>query len=141
MPGAYSGILQGWRTILRDDGFRGLYRGLTPSLFGVSHGAVQFMVYEGLKNSWRTAKRPDRGHPHGYETTTDDSLAAKKKPSNTSTVLFSGLAKTIAMTVTYPYQVVRARLQTYDAGSTYNSTSDAIVKMWRHEGVRGFYKG
>lgn len=42
--------VDGLQKIARQEGFKGLYRGLLPSLFGVSHGALQFTVYEMLKN-------------------------------------------------------------------------------------------
>jgi len=37
--------------IYKTEGIRGFYRGLLPSLFGVSHVAVQFPLYESFK-SW-----------------------------------------------------------------------------------------
>ncbi|KAJ1500317.1 hypothetical protein HMI54_010917, partial [Coelomomyces lativittatus] len=45
----YTSVLAGLTSIARTEGIRGLYRGLLPSLFGVSHGAIQFMVYEEVK--------------------------------------------------------------------------------------------
>jgi len=33
-------------------GLAALYRGLTPSLLGLIHVAVQFPLYEALKRSW-----------------------------------------------------------------------------------------
>lgn len=36
----------------RYEGIRGLYRGFLPGVFGVSHSAVQFMVYEEMKNGY-----------------------------------------------------------------------------------------
>ncbi|KAL8918813.1 MAG: hypothetical protein Q9208_007151 [Pyrenodesmia sp. 3 TL-2023] len=53
----------------------------------------------------------------------------------------SGASKVFAGSATYPYQVVRARLQMYEAGQTYNGARDAIAQIWKQEGVRGFYKG
>ena len=122
-PGAYRGLSQGISTIVRREGFRGLYRGLIPSLFGVSHGAVQFAAYEQLKN-YQTERR---GHV--------------SKLNNTDFLLSSALSKIFAGSVTYPYQVLRARLQTYDAGSTYKSVWDLLLQMVCKEGFVGFYKG
>lgn len=38
----------------RYEGIRGLYKGFVPGVFGVSHGALQFMAYEEMKNSYNT---------------------------------------------------------------------------------------
>ncbi len=123
-PGAYASIIDGTRQIIKAEGIRGFYRGLTPSLFGVTHGAIQFMAYEQLK-IYRAK----------------DLLGGQENLSNSDYILLSGLAKVIAGGSTYPYQVVRARLQMYDAGTTYENARDVIRQIWRREGLGGFYKG
>ena len=127
-PGAYRGMADGVTSILRADGPAGFYRGLLPSLLGVSHGAVQFMAYEQLKN-WRARRRRRVEGP--------DHLAL----SNGDYLLLSAAAKVFAGSITYPYQVVRARLQTYDAERMYKSATDVVRRVWRNEGLPGFYKG
>lgn len=64
-----------------------------------------------------------------------------RKLGNLDFFVISSLSKVFAGSVTYPYQVVRSRLQTYEAHLLYRGTTDAVVKIWRKEGLRGFYKG
>ena len=56
-------------------------------------------------------------------------------------LVLSGMAKIFAGSITYPYQVIRTRLQMYDANSTYRNGSDVIAKIWAREGTIGFYRG
>lgn len=49
-----------WSTLVnlwRFEGLRGLYRGFLPGLFGVSHGAIQFMLYEEMRNAYNQRYR------------------------------------------------------------------------------------
>ena len=122
-PGAYRSISHGVSEIMRNEGVKGFWRGLVPSLFGISHGAVQFAAYENLKN-WRAEQRGGRS-----------------ELSNLDYLLLSGTSKIFAGSITYPYQVVRVRLQTYDAEQAYRGAGDAILQIWKNEGIRGFYRG
>jgi solute carrier family 25 folate transporter 32 len=45
-------------TIVRREGVRGLYKGLTASLFGVVHVGIQFPLYERLKIAFRPGMEP-----------------------------------------------------------------------------------
>ena len=48
----YAGLCDGLKKLYRIEGVRGLYRGFVPGLWGTSHGAIQFMLYEELKKSY-----------------------------------------------------------------------------------------
>jgi solute carrier family 25 folate transporter 32 len=136
-PGAYRSMLDGAQRIWQDEGARGFWRGLLPSLFGISHGAVQFAVYERLKERRRgqlLAKREGGGSGRRAR-------GGAVELSNTDYLLLSGTSKVVAGAATYPYQVVRVRLQSYEAESTYRGAVDAVVQTWKREGLRGFYKG
>lgn len=122
-PGAYQSIRHGTKHLWSTEGVRGFYRGLVPSLFGVSHGAIQFMAYEQLKNNFGVTR------------------GGKDQLTNMDFLTLSAVSKMFAGSVTYPYQVVRARLQTYDANDKYRSASDVVKQVWAREGLRGFYKG
>lgn len=49
----YNGTIDALMKITRTEGVRGLYRGLIPSLFLVSHGSIQFLIYENLKYNFQ----------------------------------------------------------------------------------------
>ncbi|XP_031846401.1 solute carrier family 25 member 32 [Nomia melanderi] len=119
----YKGTIDAIRKIYRTDGIRGLYRGLVPGLFGVSHGAIQFMVYEELKNRYNTYR----------DVPIDTNLDTWEY------MFFAAVSKLVAAGGTYPYQVVRARLQ--DHHHNYSGTTECVRMIWRFEGWRGFYKG
>ncbi|KAK6619693.1 hypothetical protein RUM43_012450 [Polyplax serrata] len=119
----YNGMIDGLVKIYRNEGMRGLYKGFVPGLFGVSHGSIQFMVYEEMKNSYNK----NLNRPINEKLTTPYYLS------------FAAISKLIAAAVTYPYQVVRARLQ--DQNHSYAGTLDCIRKIFRYEGLSGFYKG
>ncbi len=124
--GAYSGLISGLHTIYHTEGLRGFFHGLTPTLVGVSHGALYFLAYEKLKR-WRREQKK-----------TEDL-------SNLDTIFTSSLSKVFAGTATYPHQLVRARMQTYEPGTTIPMKGQGVVNVirsvWRNEGFLGFYKG
>ncbi|XP_063911758.1 solute carrier family 25 member 32-like [Zophobas morio] len=119
----YKGMIDALVKIFQQDGIRGYYKGLVPGIFGVSHGAVQFMVYEELKNTYSVY--------YG--------LPISTKQGTVQYLSFAALSKLVAAGATYPYQVVRARLQ--NQHYSYTGTLDCISQTWRYEGWRGFYKG
>jgi solute carrier family 25 (mitochondrial folate transporter), member 32 len=122
--GAYKSTLDGIRQIHKFEGFKGFYRGLLPSFFGVAHGALQFTVYEELKRY-----RQKRMDPRDAQLGSPDFI------------VLSGLSKLAAGAITYPHQVLRARLQTYEAGEIYRGLLDVVYQIAKQEGIKGFYKG
>lgn len=137
-PGAYPSMLVGARRLYAAEGWRGFYRGLGVSLVGVSHGAVQFAVYEPAKRLYLRGKM-SLDPQQGSESRDDTRLP---RMSNEATVVISSTAKLVAGAVTYPYQVMRSRLQNYDAEERFGRGIRGVAaKLWREEGVRGFYRG
>ncbi|XP_066479184.1 solute carrier family 25 member 32 [Tiliqua scincoides] len=119
----YKGMLDALMKIYKYEGIRGLYKGFVPGLFGTSHGALQFMAYEELKIMYNR-----------YQNRRSD-----LKLSTLEYISMAALSKIFAVSATYPYQVVRARLQ--DQHNRYSGVVDVICRTWRQEGVHGFYKG
>jgi solute carrier family 25 folate transporter 32 len=133
--GAYPSMWAGAKDLWIKEGWRGFYRGLSVSCLGVSHGAVQFAVYEPLKRSWLRYVARDRMNIR-------EDHSSGVKLGNEATLIISGSAKVVAGTATYPYQVVRSRLQTYDAEERFGKGIRGVVgKIWREDGMRGFYRG
>ncbi|THH11642.1 hypothetical protein EW145_g515 [Phellinidium pouzarii] len=150
--GRYRNTLDAFLTIYRTEGFSAFYRGLFPSLLGITHVAVQFPLYEKLK----------------FWAQSDSSI-----PLTNSQILgCSGVAKMCASLATYPHEVVRTRLQTQrrllassanklpptsaarGAGDAAASPAAAKGQQVRHDGLihttkkivrkegwRGLYKG
>lgn len=119
----YNGTLDALVKLYKYEGVRGLYKGFVPGVFGISHGALQFMTYEEMKNAYNTYKN----RPVDTRLQTEEYL------------MFAAISKMISACVTYPYQVLRSRLQ--DQHCTYTGVIDVTQKILKHEGVRGFYKG
>ncbi|KAM6910466.1 solute carrier family 25 member 32-like [Xenentodon cancila] len=119
----YQGMVDALVKIYRNEGVPGLYKGYVPGLFGTSHGALQFMAYEELKRDYNKYKK----------------VSSDAKLNPLEYIAMAALSKLFAVATTYPYQVVRARLQ--DQHNRYNGVIDVITRTWRNEGAVGFYKG
>ncbi|KAK7471212.1 mitochondrial FAD carrier protein flx1 [Stygiomarasmius scandens] len=132
-PESYRGLFHGLSSIIRTEGIQGLYRGTTLGLFGVSNGAIQFMAYEKMKK-WGFDRKRKQFEKAGKPWTPE-----VDKLSNTSYTVMSGASKLIALAVTYPYQVVRSRIQNNPTESL--TIRSVIRSTWSNEGVRGFYRG
>ncbi|KAG0245245.1 hypothetical protein BGW41_002714 [Actinomortierella wolfii] len=154
-PGAYQSFLGGLSTLVRTEGLQGLYRGMVPALIGTSHGAVQFVAYEQLKY-WRQSvkrRRWERSLPADMGLKNESMIKAssmvEKKPDfeTLSTVEYLCMAassKVAATVATYPYQVLRSRLQMMrqpGVEAAYTGVMDCIRKIKNTEGFLGFYKG
>lgn len=140
-PRQYRGIFHALSSVLREEGFRALYKGWLPSVIGVvPYVGLNFAVYESLKDYLIKNK------PFG--------LAEDSELSVTTRLACGAAAGTVGQTVAYPLDVVRRRMQMVgwkDAASIvtgggkskaeYNGMIDTFRKTVRHEGVGALYKG
>lgn len=122
----YQGMGHTLRTICRDEGFFGLYKGMGATLLGVGPSiAISFTVYEILRSYWHT-KRPN-------DSTEMVSLACGS---------LSGMASS---TATFPLDLVRRRMQLEGAAGRARIYNGGICATFKHiinsEGLRGLYRG
>ncbi|KAK3541160.1 hypothetical protein QTP86_016242, partial [Hemibagrus guttatus] len=112
----YRGMVDALVKIYRQEGVAGLYRGFVPGLFGTSHGALQFMAYEELKRDYNK-----------YRSMHSDAKLASTRcfaDDPFEYITMAALSKIFAVATTYPYQVIRARLQ--DQHTSYDGVVDVI---------------
>lgn len=133
----YRGLMDGLVRTYRSEGLRGWYRGVGLAIVGVSNGAIQFMTYEKLKQ-WRMSMILRRRT--GQRTVSEGDLHTVTLSNMEYTVL-SGAAKLLAISVTYPYQVVRSRLQSLATSHLYRNAWHCAVRTWCDEGPRALYRG
>ncbi|KAK8224511.1 mitochondrial folate transporter-like protein/carrier [Phyllosticta capitalensis] len=125
----YNGLFGTARVIWREDGIRGMYRGLGPMLLGyLPTWAVYMSVYEGSKDF--------------YYSNIENKWLARISASITA-----GACSTIA---TNPIWVIKTRLMSQVSARAsedarppwhYKNTLDAARKMFRTEGIASFYSG
>ncbi|KAH8685618.1 mitochondrial carrier domain-containing protein [Tricladium varicosporioides] len=129
-PHLYKGMIGTASTIWREEGLRGMYRGLGPIILGyIPTWAVYFSVYGKSK----------------------DFFAERHVNINTANFWSSIMAGACGTMVTNPIWVIKTRLMsqvsphstTIDARPAWNyrGTIDAAKQMYRTEGLMSFYGG
>ncbi|PRQ70804.1 Mitochondrial carrier domain-containing protein [Rhodotorula toruloides] len=116
------------RHIWVTDGFRGLYRGLGPTIIGyLPTWAIYFTVYDQVKRQLEDIR--------GELVRPDDPVA------HILSAMTAGASGTI---LTNPLWVVKTRFMTQESGADeprYRHTWDALVRIYREEGPKAFYRG
>lgn len=129
------------REVIATRGWRGLYLGMVPTLWRDVPGyAVFFASYEFLKRSF--AALPFlRAAPGAAEGADDDPHGAGGL-SPVAVILAGGVAGMAYHTATYPFDVVKTRIQ-IQAGPTptYKGTLDCFRILYRQGGAGALFKG
>ncbi|KAI0248565.1 mitochondrial NAD transporter [Lactifluus subvellereus] len=142
----YLGISGTFRNIILHDGFRGLYRGLGPTILGyLPTWAIYFAVYDGIKTRFGELPlgvdppiaKSERLYPapsaKGYQP------IVREHPW--SLHLLSAMAAGATSTIcTNPFWVIKTRFMSRNE-PRYRHTLDAAITIYRSEGVRAFYRG
>jgi solute carrier family 25 (mitochondrial folate transporter), member 32 len=131
----YNGMVDAARTIVREEGFGALYKGSVPALLLTSHGGVQFVVYEFLRKHFHYARARKSDKADG-----EMSSVMNRLEKSIGYLTMGAVAKIVASTVTYPLQVVKARMQ--QRSEIVELTSDGEVRVVKREypGIRATLK-
>lgn len=105
-------IIVAFRELIREEGFRGLWRGIVPGIFGIFQSSIYFTIYDSLR-------------PH---------MVLLPQWSRASSA--SALAKVVSTSLTYPHQVLRSRMQFEST-----NLASTCGSIWKKGGLRGFYSG
>lgn len=119
----YRGVVQGLTRIVRDEGFGGLYKGLTPTLLGLGHVGIQFPLYEEIKRR----------------------LKGNGEMRALDVLIASSISKIVASAVFYPHEVLRTRIQIDTSVAKTGLEPWKMTSMMRQivkkDGIKGFYRG
>lgn len=117
------GPLHCLKIILQKEGPRSLFRGLGPNLVGVAPSrAIYFAAYSGCKERLNHVFAADSTQVH---------------------MVSAGVAGFTAITATNPIWLVKTRLQldARNRGERRMSALECIRKVYRADGLKGFYRG
>lgn len=118
----FKGFIHGVKLILKEEGIRGLYQGVLPTVLrqGTNQG-VRFFVMETCKDAYKQGD-------------------STKKIPKLVVGGFGALAGAASVFANTPIDVVKTRLQGLDA-HRYRGTLDCFLQVWKNEGPSAFYKG
>jgi len=115
-PWNYTSTIDAARQMYRAEGIIAFYSGLTPALLGLTHVAIQFPLYEYLKQQFTGLELGESPAESGHE------------GQNTAGILVATfLSKVCATSATYPHEVLRTRLQTQQRHVTPESNTNGVA--------------
>ncbi|KAF5393203.1 hypothetical protein D9757_000535 [Collybiopsis confluens] len=113
------------KIVREEGGYRALYRGLVTTAMGVApYVGINFATYEFLRGT----------------------LTPPGQSSIPRKLTCGALAGSISQTLTYPFDVLRRKMQVAGMKSSalgikHNNALDILVHVWRGEGLQGLYRG
>ncbi|KAF9178535.1 hypothetical protein BGZ50_007658 [Haplosporangium sp. Z 11] len=138
--------------ILKTEGIRGLYKGLSASYLGVAEGTIQWVIYEHLKTVLAERRRAAQvslsGINNSMTTTTTSErgmIVGGKDIGEWAEFLgAAGCAKFIASAITYPHEVLRTRMRQTPKGNEapkYTGLRQTFGLILKEEGAAALYGG
>lgn len=117
-----------WHTIteiMKHEGIRGFYKGLSASYLGVTEGTIQWVLYERLKR---------------ITVATEGKSGVQEWLGMLGS---AGIAKCVASLITYPHEVIRTRLRQPSVNGVmrYTGLVQTLRLVIAEEGARSLYGG
>ncbi|XP_047306974.1 probable mitochondrial adenine nucleotide transporter BTL3 [Impatiens glandulifera] len=138
---ALGGVVGAFRHVIRTEGFISLYKGLLPSILSVApSGAVFYGVYDILKSAYLRSPEGKERIEKMKQQGQDLNALAQLELGPVRTLLHGAISGACAEASTYPFEVIRRRLQLQGKGSQLN-TFGIFVKIIENGGFPALYTG
>ncbi|KAJ5801818.1 uncharacterized protein N7518_003886 [Penicillium psychrosexuale] len=119
----YKGTLSTMRTIMKQEGITGLWKGNIPAeMMYVCYGAMQFTAYRGTTQALAQ-------------------LGSYRLPQPVESFISGAVGGGCATGMTYPLDLLRTRFAAQGPDRVYSSLRASIVEIARQEGAPGFFRG
>ncbi|EIM80150.1 mitochondrial tricarboxylate transporter [Stereum hirsutum FP-91666 SS1] len=120
----YRGLVHGTMSIVRQEGIRGIYRGLFPVMMRQgANSAIRFTTYATLKQFVQSRTRAGQQLPSGV------------------TFGIGAIAGLVTVYTTMPLDVIKTRMQSLEARTQYRNSFHCAYRIFTEEGVRRFWTG
>ncbi|GAO46425.1 hypothetical protein G7K_0656-t1 [Saitoella complicata NRRL Y-17804] len=119
-----NGFVHGTSTIIREGGFKALYKGLVPTIARQgANSAVRMSSYNFMKQA------------------ATNSLSPGEKLGTLSTFGIGATAGVITVYTTMPLDVIKSRMQSLAAKTEYRNSAHCAYRIFTEEGVLRFWSG
>jgi len=123
-PPPFRGLLHGTASMVRQEGIRGIYRGLFPVMMRQgANSAVRFTTYFTLKQFVQGAARLGQTLP------------------STITFGIGAIAGLVTVYTTMPLDVVKTRMQSLEARAQYRNSFHCAYRIFTEEGILRLWTG
>ncbi|KAK6903325.1 hypothetical protein I203_108590 [Kwoniella mangroviensis CBS 8507] len=129
------GALEAANEIYEKDGLKGFWRGIGPALILVINPVIQYTTFERLVSLLLTYRLSRQS----TTSTTSQKALGRSSLSDWDLFILGAASKLVATGGTYPYIVVKSRLQA--ATHKYKSSLKAVLHILEKEGLSGLYAG
>lgn len=115
----YKGFIHGVSSIVKEQGFSGIYKGLFPTIIKQgSNQAIRFVVFDKTLHY----------------------IAGGKEVNSLHTMFAGAVAGAASVFSNTPVDVIKTKMQGLDSNK-YKNSWDCVKDVWKKDGFKGFYFG